>query len=144
MMRKIWAAIRSILAVLGGIAAFTAVAFAIEIPLRSLTLQLFSERFPDGATLDSNVGWMLGGSLYMVPAAILGGYIAAWLAPHRGLAHAVAMALVQEVLIVAVIFQPPHPVPPWIWAIGLVVTPAAIIFGGYLRSRSRPAAEPAS
>lgn len=50
------------------------------------------------------------------------------------------MAIVQELLIVALIFVPPHPVPPWIWAIGLVVTPAAIIYGGYLRSRPKAAA----
>ena len=140
MMRHIWTAIRSVLAVLAGIAALTAVAFAIEIPLRLLTLRLFASTFPDQAALDSNVGWMLSQSLYTVPAAILGGYVAAWLAPKQGLAHAVAMAIVQDLLIVMLIFNPPHPVPPWLWAITLVVTPAAIIFGGYLRSRRKTTA----
>ncbi len=143
MMHKTWTVVRSILAVLAGIVAMTAVAFTIEIPLRLLTLQLFSQTFPDQATLDSNVGWMLSQSLYTVPAMILGGYVAAWLAPRRGLAHAVAMAIVQDLLIVVLIFEPPHPVPPWIWTIGLVVTPAAIIYGGYLRSRPKAAAQPA-
>lgn len=144
MMHYVWTAARSILAILAGIVAMTAVAFAIEIPLRLLTLRLFSQTFPDQAALDSNVGWMLSQSLYTVPAAMLGGYVAAWLAPRRGLAHAVAMAIVQELLILVLIFEPPHPVPPWIWAIGLVVTPAAIISGGYLRCRPKAATQPAA
>ena len=128
-------AARSFFAVLAGIVAMTAVAFAIEIPLRLLTLRLCSQTFPDQASLDSNVGWMLSQSLYTVPAAMLGGYVAAWLAPRRGLAHSVAMAIVEELLIVALIFAPPHPVPPWMWAITLIATSAAIIYGGYLRRR---------
>lgn len=143
MTHHIWTAARSILAVLAGIAALTAVAFAFEIPLRWLTLRLFSQTFPDQAALDSNAGWMLSQTLYTVPASILGGYVAAWLAPGRGLAHAVAMAIVQELLIVVLIFEPPHPVPPWMWTIGLVVTPSAILYGGYLRSRPKAAAQPA-
>lgn len=142
-MRNLWMAVRSIFAILAGIVVMTAVAFAIEIPLRWLTLRLFPQSFPDQAALDSNVGWMISQALYTVPAAILGGYVAAWLAPRRGLAHAVAMAIVQDLLIVVLIFEPPHPVPPWMWAIALVVTPAAIIYGGYLRCRPRAAAQPA-
>ena len=115
----------------------TAVAFAVEIPLRWLVLRMFSQTFPDQATLDTNVGWMLSQSLYSVPATVLGGYVAAWLAPRRGLAHAVAMAIVQDLLIVVLIFEPPHPVPAWMWAIGLIVTPVAIIYGGYLRIRNK-------
>jgi hypothetical protein len=128
-----WTAVRSVLAVAAGIVAMTAVAFAVELPLRWLTLRLFPQRFPDRATLDASVGWMLSQSLYTIPAAMLGGYVAAWLAPSRGLAHAIAMAVVQELLIVALMFNPPHPVPPWMWAMTLVVTPAAIIAGGFLR-----------
>lgn len=126
MMHHIWTAARSTLAVLAGIAAVTAMAFAIEIPLQLLTLRLFSQAFPDQAALDTNVGWMMSQWLYSIPAATLGGYVAAWLAPRRGLAHAVAMAIVQDLLIVVLIFEPPHPVPAWMWAVGLVVTPAAI------------------
>jgi hypothetical protein len=127
---------------LAGIVALTAVAFAIEIPLRWLTLRFFPQTFPDQATLETNTGWMLGQFLYTIPSLMLGGYIAAWLAPSRGLAHAIAMAIVQDLLIVVLIFEPPHPVPPWMWAISLVVTPAAIICGGYLRSRPKTAKRP--
>ncbi|HUQ68966.1 MAG TPA: hypothetical protein VM165_05555 [Planctomycetaceae bacterium] len=134
-MRKLWTAVWSMLAVLAGIVATTVVAFAIEIPLRWLTLQWFSQTFPDPAALDTNVGWMLSQSLYTLPALMLGGYVAAWLAPDRGLAHAVAMAIVQDLLIVALMFAPPHPVPPWMWAISLIVTPAAMIGGGLLYGR---------
>lgn len=64
----------------------TAVAFAIEIPLRLLSLRLFSQAFPDQAAIDSNVGWMLSQSLYTVPADMsprgspLG---VGWLTPSR-------------------------------------------------------------
>ena len=128
-------AVRKFLAVLAGIVAMSAVMFAIEIPLRMLTLRLFSSSFPDRATLDTSLGWMVSQSLYTVPAAIFGGYVAAWVAARREVAHAVAMAIVQELLILALMFNPSRPVPPWLWAVTLVVTPAAIISGGYLRSR---------
>ena len=142
MMRSLWTAARSVLAVLAGIIAMTLVAFAIEIPARALTLRMFPQTFPDHAALDSNIAWMLSQSLYTVPALILGGYVAAWLAPRRGLVHAVAMAVVQELLIVALMFNPPHPVPPWMWLLTLAMTPVAIVFGGYLRSRRQPAPQP--
>ena len=135
MLQNLWLAIRSVLAVLMGIVSMTALAFAIEIPLVSLALTLFSNTFPDRAALDSSAAWMLSQSLYTVPALVFGGYVAAWLAPARGLAHAIAMAALQELLTVALIFNPPHPVPPWMWALALIVTPIAIILGGYLRSR---------
>jgi hypothetical protein len=124
-MRTLLNIVRSILAVLLGIVASTAVAFAIEILLKALL-----------SPNTSSVAWMLGESLYTVPALMFGGYVAAWLAPGRPLAHSIAMAVIQELLMIALIFNPPHPVPPWIWAIGLTMTPIAIILGGYLRSRS--------
>jgi hypothetical protein len=139
MTHKIWTAARSVLAVLAGIVVMTLIAFGIEIPLRTLTLRTFSQTFPDQAALDSSLLWMLSQTLYTVPALILGGYVAAWLAPRHGLAHAIAMAVVQELLIAALIFNPPHPVPAWMWGITLTLTPAAIIFGGYLRSRLQTA-----
>jgi hypothetical protein len=140
-MGTLWSAVRSVLAVLVGIVAMTALAFAIEIPVRALTLRWFAESFPDPAALDSHLGWMLSQALYTVPALVLGGFVAAWLAPRRGLAHAVAMAIVQELLIVALMFAPPHPVPPGMWAITLLLTPAAIMAGGVLFARrARPAA----
>jgi hypothetical protein len=135
MMHQIWTAVRSVFAVVAGIVAMMAVAFAVEIPVRWLTLRLLSQSFPDPSALDSHIGWMLSQSLYTLPALILGGYVAAWLAPKRALAHAIAMAIVQELLIVLLIFNPPHPVPPWMWAITLIVTPVAIICGGILRIR---------
>jgi hypothetical protein len=139
MMTSLQTAARSLLAVLAGMVTLTAVAFAIEIPLRWLTLQWFSQSFPDPAALDSHLGWMLSQSLYTLSALMFGGYVAAWIAPRRGLAHAVALAIVQELLIVALIFAPPHPVPAWLWALTLVSAPAAIIYGGSLRRSARPA-----
>jgi hypothetical protein len=139
MMHSMWITARSVLAVLAGIVAMSLVAFAIEIPLRALTVRAFPQTFPDQSALDTNVVWMLSQSLYTVPALMLGGYVTAWLAPRRALAHAIAMAVVQELLIVALIFKPPHPVPPWMWALTLTMTPVAIVFGGYLRSRLHPA-----
>lgn len=139
-MGNLWTAARSLLAVLAGIVAMTLIAFAVEIPARALTLKMFADSFPDPAALDSNIFWMLSQAVYTVPALVLGGYVAAWLAPRHGLAHAVAMAVVQELLIVALMFNPPHPTPGWMWLITLATTPAAIIGGGYLRSRWKPAA----
>lgn len=57
MMHLIWTSARSVFAVLAGIVAVTAVAFAVEIPVRSLTLRLLSQSFPDPSALDSHIGW---------------------------------------------------------------------------------------
>jgi hypothetical protein len=135
MLHFLWTATRSVLAVLAGIVVMTAIAFAVELPLRVLVLRLYSDSFPDPAALDSHSLWMLSQFVYTAPALILGGYVAAWLAPHRPLAHAIAMAVLQEFLIVTLIFNPPHPVPIWGWALTLTLTPIAIVFGGFLRSR---------
>ena len=141
MMPNLWLAARSVFAVVAGIVVMAAVAFAIEIPLRLLALQLFPESFPDKAALDTSVLWIASQAIYTIPALMLGGFVTAWLAPRRGFAHAVAMAVVQELLIVMLIFNPPHPVPLWVWPLTLLITPAAILFGGYLRSRRKAAAE---
>ena len=135
MMQRIWSALRSVLAVLAGLVALTVVAFAFEIPLHWVALKLFPETFPDEASLNSNTAWMLSQSLYTIPALLLGGYVAAWLAPHHIVAHAVAMAIVQEMLIVTLMFAPPHPVPVWMWAVTLIVSPMAIVSGGWFRDR---------
>lgn len=139
-MHNVWSAARSVLAVLAGIVALIVVAFAVEIPLHWLTLRLFPQTFPNAAALNASTGWMLSQMLYTVPALILGGYVAAWLAPRGPLTHAVAMAIVQELLTVLLIFNPPHPVPPWMWTLSLALTPPAIIYGGYLCNKVSAAA----
>lgn len=121
---------RSLFAVFAGIVAMTAIAFAIEIPIRSLTVRIY----PDAA-LDTSITWMISQWSYMFPALMLGGYIAAKLAPSRPFLHSIAMACVQVLLTVALIFAPPHPVPAWIWALTLLVTPVAICLGGRIGSR---------
>ena len=85
--------------------------------------------------LDQSAAWKLSQALYTIPALIFGGYVAAWLAPCCKFGHAIAMAILQELLIVALIFNPPHPVPAWSWALALLLTPAAIVLGGYLYGR---------
>ena len=134
-MHTLWSAMRSVFAVVAGIVVLVVVSFGVELPLKWFILRTFPAAFPEAAVLDTNLWWMLSQWLYSTPALILGGYTAAWLAPRRGFAHAVAMAVVQELLTVLLMFNPPHPVPAWMWATMLVVTPVAIIFGGYLWSR---------
>ena len=136
-MHILWLALRSVLAVLAGIFVTSIVSFAIEIPVLALASKTLPQTFPDRAALEVSVAWMLSQWLYTAPALVLGGYVAAWLAPGRGLAHAAAMAIVQELLIVALIFNPPHPVPPWMWLLTLTLAPLAILCGGYLRTRHR-------
>lgn len=113
----------------------TLAAFAFEIPLRvgaARALGISKD------ALDANIWWMLSQTLYTIPALLLGGYIAAALAPKYPVRHAVGMAVLQELLILALIFNPPHPTPAWMWGLTLVVAPAAIIMGGRLYERARP------
>jgi len=112
----------------------TLLAFAFEIPLRAGAVRVWGI---SKEALDANIWWMLSQTLYTVPALALGGYIAASLAPKEPIGHVVAMAVLQELLIVMLIFDPPHPTPAWMWGLTLVVAPTAIIMGGRLYERSR-------
>lgn len=125
---------RSVFAVFAGVVVMTVIAFAIEIPIRSYAIRFY----PDATALDTSVAWMVSQWIYMFPALMVGGYVAAKLAASHPFRHSVAMASVQVLLTVALIFAPPHPVPPWIWALTLVVTPVAICLGGRIASKQGP------
>lgn len=148
-LRTLWIGVRSVFAVVAGIFAMTLIAFAIELPLQWLVPKIYPQGFPDQSALQTSTVWMLSQALYGVPATIFGGYVAAWLAPYSKFGHAMAMAIVQELLIAALMLNPPHPVPAWMWALTLTLTPAAIIYGGYLcagwgskTARAEPRAAP--
>ena len=110
-------------------------AFALEIPVRAGAVRVWGI---SKEALDVNIWWMLSQTLYTIPALVLGGYVAAALAPKRPIAHVVAMAVLQELLIVVLIINPPHPTPAWMWGLTLVIAPAAIIMGGRLYGKRRP------
>jgi hypothetical protein len=126
---------RSALGVFAGIAVVMIIGFGIELPLKAFILAQFSASFPTHNDLDTNWLWKLSQIVYMVPAEILGGYVAAMIG--RRLSTAVAMAVIMDLLLVMMIFNPPHEVPMWYWVSGLVVGPIVIIYGGYLWWRRR-------
>ena len=134
-MKTIWMRAKSVLAVAAGVSAMTLLAFALEIPVRAGAVRVWGI---SKEALDVNIWWMLSQTLYTIPALVLGGYVAAALAPQRPIAHVVAMAVLQELLIVVLIFNPPHPTPAWMWGLTLVIAPAAIIMGGRLYGKRRP------
>ena len=134
-MKTIWMCTKSVLAVVAGVVAMTLLAFVFEIPLRAGAVRFWGI---SKEALDVNIWWMLSQTLYTIPALVLGGYVAAALAPKNPIGHVVAMAVLQELLIVVLISNPPHPTPAWMWGLTLVVAPAAIITGGRLYEKRRP------
>ncbi len=121
-----------VLGFLAGIAGvIAAIAFVGENAFRTLVMSFH----PDGATVAAHCSWMIRQWLYLFPALLIG-VTAAKLAHFRPRAYLIVMACIQGLLIVrALIFAPPQPVPPWLWTQTLLVTPIPIWFVGWLQLR---------
>ena len=108
------------------------ISLAFETWLTDAMLWFFPDHFPQRSVLDNGATWNTVRPLYTFPALVLGGYLAATIAPHRKLAHVAALAILQELLIVVMMMGPPHPVPTWMWGVALVAAPISILLGGCL------------
>lgn len=129
--------LKSVLAVVAGLAA----SVVTVVVLTWLAVLLFfggdMSAEPTPLYLALNVAYSFG-------AAVLGGWVAARLAPRRGLAHAVAAA----VAILLLSFggsgaeaEGASGVPSWYGTVLSVLAPTGVLLGGWLRVRS-PRAEP--
>jgi hypothetical protein len=98
--------IRSILAVLAGIAVLTAASFAIEAAVDPLLLRLFPRALPGPAALSTNQWARTFTFAYGFVCVAFGGYIAARVARRLPMRHAAAMGIVQAGLTVAAMLSP--------------------------------------
>jgi hypothetical protein len=127
--------IRSVTAVLAGIAVLTATSFAIEAVANPVLLSLFPNALPNVAALKTNLLANLFLYCYTAVCLVAGGYVTAWVAPRAPVRHALAMGVIQVGLTVWAMFSFPHQAPLRNWVVGLVTTVPAGWLGGILRAR---------
>jgi len=118
--------IRSVLAVLAGIATLTATSFAIE--------AIANRLLP--AALHHNVWTILFGYAYTSLCVVAGGYVTAWLASRSPVRHAVIMGAIQAALVIPAMLAYPEQAPVLQWIIGMVLIVPAAWYGGRLRANA--------
>lgn len=125
--------IRSVLAVLAGIAFLTATSFAIEAAADPLLMRWLA--LPDRAGLQHNAWAEIVLFLYTSACVAGGGYVTAWLAPRGPIGHALIMGAVQAGLTVVAMFSLREQAPLANWIVSIVLTVPVAWCGGVLRAR---------
>jgi hypothetical protein len=128
---------RSILAVLAGYLTLAAAVVAVDFSLGTLFPGAFPEPVEPGAR-PPTAGWLGVILLYSSVFAVLGGYVAAWVARRSERLHALAFGLLLEAMTLAEWYATRGWRPAWYHALlALLPIPAALL-GGWLRSRRAP------
>ena len=128
--------IRSILAVLAGIATLTAASFAIEAAVDPLLMRLFPQALPNEAAIAYNLPAMLLQVSYTTLCIIAGGYVTAWLARRARIQHAVIMGAIEVGLTVLAMRAFADKAPLRMWIASMMITAPAAWCGGVLAARS--------
>jgi len=127
--------IRSILAVLAGIAVLTATSFAIEAVTNPLLLRMFPNALPNQSAISHNIPATLFLFIYTSLCVVAGGYVTAWIARRSQMLHASIMGGVQSLLTVWAMLSIPEQAPLRNWIASIVLTVPAAWCGGMLRAR---------
>jgi hypothetical protein len=122
--------IRSILAVLAGIAALTITSFAIEAVADPLLLRMFPQALPNRSAMSHNLPATLFQLSYTAVCIAAGGYVTGWLARRREVSHALIMGAIQVALTVWAMISLPGEAPLRNWIMGLVMIVPASWCGG--------------
>jgi len=130
--------IRSILAVLAGIAVLTATSFAIEAVANPLMMRMFPNALPNQAAVSHNLPATLFLFAYTFLCVAAGGYVTAWLARRSKMLHVVIMGVIQVVLTIWAMLSIPEQAPLRNWIASIVLTVPAAWCGGILRAKDLP------
>jgi hypothetical protein len=136
--------VRSILAVIAGIATLTATSFAIEAAADPILMRFFPHALPNRAAIGQNLASALFLVAYTSVCVAAGGYVTAWIARRSPISHAVAMGVVQEALTVWAMVSLPNEAPLRNWIATLVLTIPLAWCGGLLRARHAKKSGPTS
>jgi len=128
--------IRSILAVLAGIAALTITSFAIEAIANPLLMWMFPQALPNEAALAVNQPARLFLYTYSTLCIACGGYVTAWVARRSPIAHVLAMGVIQVGLTVLAMRAFPEKGSLQLWVVTMAITIPAAWLGGFLRTRT--------
>jgi hypothetical protein len=121
--------LRSILAVLAGLVAITAVSFAIEAVADPLLMRMLA--LPDRAALTHNSAVSLITMAYTLVCVAGGGYVTAKLTRRLPVRHAL-----QAALMVPAMMSFADPGPLWRWVFGMVLEIPAAWAGGAIYARA--------
>jgi hypothetical protein len=124
--------IRSVLAVIAGIAVLTVTSFAIEWATEPVLAGVFPDAQSDGA-MSLNVARKLIMFVYTTFCVACGGYVTAWLARGSEVRDAVIMGAIQMALTLLAMIEFHNKAPLWFWIAGIVVTVPAAWCGGVFR-----------
>lgn len=136
--------LRSLAAIVVGLAVITMVTEGIEIALVTL---VHGERTTDPEVYFGvrNQGWFLAVKLaYNSTAAALGGFLAAWVAGRAERRHGVGLAAVQTAAFGMALATPDMRqwTPDWMWAALIVVSIGGIMLGATMRARAHDRSRP--
>ncbi len=130
--------VRSVLAVLAGIAVLTASSFAIEAALDPLLLRIFPQAFPGPAALSTNRWVRTLTFSYGLACVAAGGYVAARVGRRMPMRHAATMGMIQAGLTIMAMLSPEGNHASrrqWI-AIAILSVPAALAGGTLYKRRA--------
>jgi hypothetical protein len=127
--------IRSVLAVLAGIAVLTITSFAIEAVANPLLMRMFPNALPNQSAINHNLPATLFLFTYTALCVAAGGYVTAWLARRSERLHAVIMGGVEALLTVWAMLSIPDQAPLPTWITGIALTVPAAWCGGVLRTK---------
>lgn len=127
--------IRSILAVLAGIAVLTATSFAIEAVANPLMMRMFPNALPSQSAISHNLPATLFLFTYTFLCVAAGGYVTAWLARRSKMLHVVIMGGIQVLLTIWAMLSIPEQAPLRNWIASMVLTVPAAWCGGILRAK---------
>lgn len=129
--------IRSILAVLAGIAVLTITSFAIEAVANPLMMRMFPVALPNQSAISHNLPATLFLFAYTFLCVAAGGYVTAELAHRSKVLHAAIMGGVQVVLTFWAMLSIPNQAPLLNWIVGMALAVPAAWCGGILRAKVR-------
>jgi hypothetical protein len=122
--------VRSILAIVAGIAVLTAASFALEALVKPLMGEGMS-----GRSLPQSLFQLA----YTAASIAAGGYATAWVARRLEVRHAVIMGAIEVVLTIMAMQAFPGKAPLWFWIATMIITVPAAWLGGKIK---QPAARP--
>ncbi|HXQ27178.1 MAG TPA: hypothetical protein VN822_12275 [Candidatus Acidoferrales bacterium] len=134
--------IRSVLAVLAGIATLTVTSFAIEAAADPLIIWMFPHALPNKAAISHNLPASLFMFAYTALCVAAGGYVTAWVARRSPVWHALVMGAVEVALTVLAMVSLPDVAPLRNWIVAMVLTVPAAGCGGMLRLKHKESGRP--
>jgi hypothetical protein len=127
--------LRSLLAILAGLIVIIVTSFGIEAAVDPLLMRMFPDALPNEAAMSRNLPAMLFTFAYTFFCVVAGGYVAARLASHHAVRHALILGVLQSALTIPAMIAFSDKAPLWGWIGSMVIVMPAAWWGGVIYSR---------